>query len=94
MAEEPKGVPLCRKMTMEEFREGYVDAHYPGLTGYGYQAEMISERRAMQVMEKILKDVVWIERCVNMHPVLHMKDGKELYVQDTDDFPTPTSEEW
>jgi hypothetical protein len=44
-------------------------------------------------MDKILKDVVWIERCVNMHPVLHMKDGKELYVQDTDDFPTPTSEE-
>ena len=80
-------------MPIEEFREGYVDAYYPGLTGYAYQAEIISEDDAREVMEDILKGVAWIQRCADMHPILHMKDGKELYVQDTDDFPQPTSEE-
>jgi len=90
MAESEK---LCRKMSIEEFREGYVDAHYPGLTGYAYQAEFIDEDAAMKIMNEILGGVKWIERCVNMHPILHMKDGRELYVDDTNDFPTPTNED-
>jgi len=83
---------LCRKMPIREFREGYVTAHYPGLTGYAYQGEIIDEDAAMEIMNEILQKVDWIEQCVTMHPVLHLKDGKELYAQDTDDFPQPTSE--
>lgn len=85
--------PACREMRMEEFRDGYVDAYYPGLTGYGYQAEMLTKDEGKEVMERILKNVVRIETCGNGSPILIMKDGKELFVDDTDDFPVPTSEE-
>lgn len=83
---------LCRKMTLQEFREGYVIAHYPGLTGYAYQGEIIDEDEAMNVMAEILGKVAWIEQCVASHPILHLKDGKELFAQDTNDFPQPTNE--
>lgn len=80
-------------MTKEEFRRGYVDAYYPGLTGYGYQAEMITESEAKKIMNDILKDVVRIEEYGHT-PVLVMKDGRRLWATDTDDFPVPTAEEF
>jgi len=84
--------PACRTMDVGEFREGYVDAYYPNLEGYAYQADIIGPDEGRKVMDAILKDVAWIEQCGNASPVLHMKDGKDLHVDDTDAFPAPTSE--
>jgi len=80
-------------MSKEEFEHGYIYGAYPGLTGYAYKAEFISEEQAKKVMQEIMKGVDWIEVGPGDWPVLHMKDGRELYVMDTGDFPMPTSED-
>lgn len=83
----------CARVSRAEFRKGYVDAYYPGLTGYGYQAEMLTEDEGREAMEKIMSGVAWIEQCSDLSaPILHMRDGRTLYAQDTSDFPQPTSE--
>ena len=78
-------------MSKEEFEDGYVYARYPGLTGYAYNADFWSEDDGKAIMERIMRNVDWIEGGIN--PVLHMKNGKELSALDTDDFPQPTSED-
>jgi hypothetical protein len=85
----PEGV---KTMSKDEFEHGYVYGFYPGLTGYGYQADFISEEDAKAIMERIMKKVAWIEDTERGSPILHMKDGSELDVGDTEDFPKPTDE--
>ena len=80
------------EMSKAEFRKGYIDSHYPMLCGYAYNAEIISVNDGKKIMKEILEKVDWIEEWENGSPILHMKGGKELYVQDTDDFPVPTDD--
>ena len=80
-----------RRIPKEEFRRGYVDAHYPGQVGYAYQADILGFEDGRWVMHQILRDVDWIEDWHEGHPVLHMKDGTTLYAQDSNDFPQPYS---
>jgi hypothetical protein len=86
----PEGVKV---MSKDEFEHGYVYGFYPGLTGYGYQADFISEEDAKAIMERIMKKVAWVEDTERGSPILHMKDGSELDVGDTEDFPKPTDED-
>ena len=81
------------QMSKEEFIDGYVDAYFPNLTGYAYQSEILTEEEAKTVMHEIVKRIDWIEERESSHPILHMQDGKELFVDDTNDFPKPTDEE-
>jgi hypothetical protein len=85
--------PNAKVMTKREFVDGYVDARFPNLTGYAYQSEILTEEKARTVMYEIVKRIDWIEERESGHPILHMRDGKELFVDDTDDFPKPTDEE-
>lgn len=80
------------EMSMHEFRRQYVESHYPNLRGYAYKAEIVSIPTGKEIMEEILDRVEWIEDWPHGHPILHLKDGSELFVQHSDDFPQPTSE--
>ena len=79
---------------LEEIRRGYVDAHYPGLTGYAYQADMMDEDDGRWVMHDILKRIVEIDWPPDSHPSFRVQGEEDWkYVQDTNDFPWPTSED-
>jgi hypothetical protein len=81
-----------KKMSKAEFERDYIDSHFPMLCGYAYNAEIISINDGKKVMRDILKKVDWIDDSSGGYPILHMKDGKELYSGDTDDFPVPTDD--
>lgn len=81
-----------KEMSKAEFSKGYIDSWFPNICGYAYHAEIVSPRTGRGIMNDIMKKVDWIEDWGKGSPVLHMKDGTELFVQDSNDFPQPTDE--
>jgi hypothetical protein len=79
-------------MSKDEFEEGYT-SYYPGLTHYAYQGEPISPEYAEQIMSDIMRKVDWIEVDERGNPILHLRDGKVLYAESSEDWPQPSAED-
>jgi len=80
---------------MSDVRSGYVDAHYPGLQSYAYNAELISVDDGESVMRRILKEIDWIEWPIDDHPAFHLRGEPANAIHsivDSDSFPQPTVE--
>ena len=90
-----RGQPGFRD-AVEDFRRGYVDSHYPNLTGYAFQADMIEEAEGRKIMRRMLRSIVEIEtNGVYGHPEIKLKGERDWRsVVSTDDFPIPTDEPW
>lgn len=78
---------------MEDLRECYVDAHFPGLESYIYEAELLYIEDGEGVMEEILHKVVEIDWPDDGTPSLRLR-GKDkwLSVEDSEDFPQPSTD--
>ena len=75
---------------LQDLRDGYVDAKFPNLTSYAYQADHISIEDGEAAMEDILSKIVEIQWAEGEHPRFKLKgDDKLRFVEDTDDFPQP-----
>lgn len=79
---------------MEDFVSGYVEGQYPGLTGYAYQADMVSIERGREIMDELLDDIVEIRYVGDAHPEFRLK-GEDNWRSsvDTEDFPQPSADE-
>ena len=84
------------KEAVSSFLDSYVYSDYPGLTGYGYQAEMIEESEGVRIMEKLARKIEEINPDgVYGHPEFRVRgETKWRSVADMNDFPVPTAEPW
>jgi hypothetical protein len=87
-----RGTPEFDEL-MGDLVDGYVDARYPGLTGYAYQAEMLDPEKGTETMESILDDIVELRWPEDAHPEFRLK-GEDNWrsIEDTEDFPQPSAD--
>lgn len=78
---------------LEAIRRDYVDAHYPGLQSYAYNAELLSIDEGEEVMERILREITEIDWNPHEHPAFKIRNESGWrHIDSMDDFPQPTSD--
>ncbi len=83
---------VARRVSKDDVRKNTIYSRYPGIIGYAYNADNLSIEDGDKVMEHLISEAksVTLDREGNYY--LHMKNGKVINVQDSNDFPQPFSE--
>lgn len=78
---------------LEDLRKGYVDAHFPNLGSYAYEADLLTIEEGREIMDDLLSKMVEIDWPDDEHPRFKLKgETKFRHIEDSDDFPQPDTE--